>query len=84
MLTSHDSLIETSPLAQTERAGGVSADDSASDLQYSARSKKQPSYADKWDETLMSEDSIALLALLGDEAEREYRAGKTHKGGWGD
>jgi hypothetical protein len=38
----------------------------------------------EWDETLLSEDSMELLKMMGDEAEREYNAGKTRKGGWGD
>ncbi len=37
-----------------------------------------------WDDMLLSDDSQALLSMMGDEAEREYRTGKTRKGGWGD
>ena len=46
--------------------------------------KSPTNVQETWDVILMSEDSIDLLNLMGDEAEREYRAGKTVQGGWGD
>jgi hypothetical protein len=37
-----------------------------------------------WEELLDSPESRNLLTMMGVEAAREYREGKTQCGGWGD
>jgi hypothetical protein len=37
-----------------------------------------------WDDLLSEPESITLLEIMGNEALKEYKEGKTEQGGWGD